>query len=57
MDAAITRHVWQRSKNCCEYCQMSQEFDDTTFGDRPHHRRKHGGLYGCKQPGSQLILL
>ena len=31
MDAALVRLVWGRARNCCEYCQMWQEFDDTPF--------------------------
>jgi len=31
MDAALIRLVWQRAKGCCEYCQLSQEWDDRPF--------------------------
>jgi hypothetical protein len=31
MDAALEQLVWQRAGNCCEYCRMPQDFDDTPF--------------------------
>ncbi len=31
MDAAIIREVWRRADGRCEYCQLSQEFDDRPF--------------------------
>jgi len=31
MDAALTRLVWQRANHFCEYCQLSQEYDDRPF--------------------------
>ncbi len=31
MDAALVRLVWGRARNCCEYCRMSQELDETPF--------------------------
>ena len=31
MEAALIRLVWQRANNCCEYCQMCQDFDRTPF--------------------------
>jgi hypothetical protein len=43
MDAALIRLVWQRAKGCCEYCELSQEWDDRPF--EIHHiiSRKHRG--------------
>ena len=31
MDAALARLVWKRANHCCEYCQLSQEYDDRSF--------------------------
>lgn len=31
MEASLVRHVWQRAKDRCEYCQLSQEWDDRAF--------------------------
>ena len=31
MEAALARLVWQRAKNCCEYCLMPQAADPATF--------------------------
>ncbi len=44
MDAALVRLVWNRARNCCEYCQMSQEFDDTPFEIDHVVSRRHEGL-------------
>ena len=44
MDAALTRQVWQRAHHCCEYCRMSQEYDDAGFEIDHIIARKHGGL-------------
>ena len=43
MDAALIRLVWQRAKNCCEYCRMGQEFDRTPFEIDHIIARKHRG--------------
>jgi HNH endonuclease len=43
MDAALTRLVWQRAKNRCEYCRMSQAADDASFEIDHIIARKHGG--------------
>ena len=31
MDAALIRLVWQRANRRCEYCQLSQAFDERPF--------------------------
>ncbi len=31
MDAALIRLVWKRAEDCCEYCQLSQEWDERPF--------------------------
>ena len=43
MDAALTRLVWQRAKHRCEYCQLSQEYDDRPFEIDHIISRKHQG--------------
>ena len=43
MDAALIRLVWQRAKGCCEYCQLSQEWDDRPFEIDHIISRKHQG--------------
>ena len=43
MDAALIRLVWQRAKGCCEYCQLSQEWDDRPFEIDHIISRKHRG--------------
>jgi hypothetical protein len=43
MDAALTRLVWQRANHCCEYCQLSQEYDDRPFEIDHIISRKHRG--------------
>jgi 5-methylcytosine-specific restriction endonuclease McrA len=43
MDVALTRLVWQRAKHCCEYCQLSQQFDDRPFEIDHIISRKHQG--------------
>ncbi len=43
MDAALSRLVWQRAKSRCEYCQMSQAADDSSFEIDHIIARKHGG--------------
>jgi len=43
MNAALVRQVWQRANNCCEYCRMPQDYDDTPFEIDHVIARKHGG--------------
>jgi HNH endonuclease len=43
MDAALIRQVWLRAKRCCEYCRMSQDYDDTPFEIDHIVAKKHGG--------------
>jgi hypothetical protein len=43
MDAALTRLIWQRANDRCEYCQMPQAFDDATFEIDHIVSRKHLG--------------
>jgi hypothetical protein len=31
MEATLTRLVWERADGRCEYCQLSQEFDDWPY--------------------------
>ena len=50
MDAALIRQVWRRADGRCEYCQLSQEFDDRPFEIDHIRSRKHLG------PPSQVIL-
>jgi hypothetical protein len=43
MDARLIRLVWQRAKDCCEYCRMCQEFERATFEIDHFIARKHKG--------------
>jgi hypothetical protein len=43
MDAALVRQVWQRAAARCEYCGISQVFDDTPFEIDHIIARKHDG--------------
>ena len=43
MEVALTRLVWLRAKHCCEYCQLSQEYDDRPFEIDHIISRKHRG--------------
>jgi hypothetical protein len=43
MDAALVRLVWRRARRCCEYCRMSQDYDEITFEIDHIISRKHGG--------------
>ena len=43
MDAALIRQVWRRADGCCEYCRLSQEFDDRPFEIDHILSRKHSG--------------
>jgi hypothetical protein len=44
MERALEQLVWQRAGGRCEYCQMSQQFDDTTFQTDHILAQSHGGL-------------
>jgi 5-methylcytosine-specific restriction endonuclease McrA len=41
--AALTRQVWQRARHCCEYCQIPQDCDETSFEIDHILSKKHGG--------------
>jgi hypothetical protein len=43
VETALARLVWQRAKDCCEYCRMPQAFDDASFEIDHVIARKHGG--------------
>lgn len=43
MDAALVQFVRQRAGNCCEYCQMPQDFDDSPFEIDHIVALKHNG--------------
>jgi hypothetical protein len=43
MDEALIRLVWLRAGNCCEYCRICQEFDETTFEIDHIISKKHKG--------------
>ena len=43
MDAALIRYVWRRADGRCEYCQLSQEFDDRPFEIDHIRSQKHNG--------------
>ncbi len=43
MDAALIREVWRRADGHCEYCQLSQEFDDRPFEIDHIRSQKHRG--------------
>ena len=43
MEASLVRHVWARAKDRCEYCQLSQEWDDRPFEIDHIISRKHRG--------------
>jgi 5-methylcytosine-specific restriction endonuclease McrA len=44
MDAALVRLVWRRAGGRCEYCQLSQEFDEERPFEIDHViSRKHEG--------------
>lgn len=44
MDARLTRSIWVRAGDCCEYCRTPQQFDDASFEIDHVIARKHGGL-------------
>ena len=43
MERALTRLVWERAGEACEYCRMPQAFDDTTFEVDHVRAVSHGG--------------
>ena len=43
MEAKLIRLVWRRADGRCEYCQLSQEFDDRPFEVDHIISRKHQG--------------
>ena len=43
MDRALRALVWRRAGNCCEYCRMPRQFDDTTFEIDHVIAGSHGG--------------
>jgi hypothetical protein len=43
VDAALFREVWRRADGRCEYCRLSQEFDDRPFEIDHIRSQKHGG--------------
>jgi hypothetical protein len=43
MDRALRELVWRRARNCCEYCRMPRQFDDTTFEIDHVIAGSHGG--------------
>ncbi len=43
MEAALSREVWRRANGRCEYCRLSQEFDDRPFEIDHVRSEKHHG--------------
>ena len=43
MDRALAKLVWRRAHDCCEYCQMPQEFDAIGFEFDHIIAVSHGG--------------
>jgi HNH endonuclease len=43
MERSLEELVWQRARRRCEYCQMSQEFDEPTFQIDHVIAASHGG--------------
>lgn len=43
MNAALVRQVWLRAAHRCEYCQMSQDYDESPFEIDHIIARKHRG--------------
>jgi hypothetical protein len=43
MDRTLRELVRRRAGNCCEYCRMPQEYDDTTFEIDNIIADSHGG--------------
>lgn len=55
MERALMELVWERAGRRCEYCQMPQEYDDTTFEVDHVVATSHGGPPGprtCVWPAS-----
>ena len=44
MEAELLRQVWRRADGRCEYCQLSQVFDDRPFEIDHIRSQKHHGL-------------
>ncbi len=43
MDAELEQLVWQRARACCEYCRMSQVYEELTLEIDHVIPEKHGG--------------
>ncbi len=43
MEAALVRLVWQRARDCCEYCRLPQAYSNLTFEIDHIIAQKHGG--------------
>jgi hypothetical protein len=43
MERALVELIWERANDCCEYCQMPQEYDDNTFQIDHVIAGSHGG--------------
>ena len=43
MNEALQRRVWRRARDCCEYCLMPQEYDETAFEIDHVIAKKHDG--------------
>jgi hypothetical protein len=43
VEAPLTRQVWKRGGQCCEYCRIPQALDDSPFEIDHVIARKHGG--------------
>jgi hypothetical protein len=43
METALIRLVWQRAKDCCEYCRLPQALSNLTFEVDHIIARVHGG--------------
>jgi len=43
MERALEERIWQRARDCCEYCQMPQEFDALRFQIDHVIAMSHGG--------------
>jgi hypothetical protein len=43
MDAALVQLVWQRARNCCEYCRLCQDIGRTHFEIDHIISKKHKG--------------
>jgi hypothetical protein len=43
MERALEELIWQRARDCCEYCRMPQEFDPIPFNIDHIIALSHGG--------------